>query len=60
MIVFALASLAFSAWMAWTLAASVRELKPVGFREYLSTGAIAVGSMSGIVVALSALARAVL
>jgi hypothetical protein len=50
----ALLSLAFSGWMAWTLAASLREARPSGWRDYLSTGWIAAGSLAGVVTAVFA------
>jgi hypothetical protein len=52
MILFALLSIAFSGWMAWTLYGSLREEKPHGWRDYLSTIWIAGGSLSGVVTAI--------
>jgi hypothetical protein len=54
----ALLSLAFSAWMAWTLYASVREERLSGFSDLVSTLWIASGSMAGIAVAVATLIKA--
>jgi hypothetical protein len=47
----ALLSIAFSGWMAWTLYTSLREDKPSGWRDYLSTVWIACGSLAGVATA---------
>jgi hypothetical protein len=52
MTLFALVSFAFSGWMAWTLYGSLREEKPSGWGDYLSTAWIGAGSLSGMVCAL--------
>lgn len=54
MFIFALISLSFSGWMAWTLYSSLREERPSGFNDYLSTAWIAGGSLAGIVTAIRA------
>ena len=51
-------SLLFSGWMAWTLCSSLREQKPSGWRDCLSTTWIATGALAGVVVAAAALVRA--
>lgn len=55
----ALVSLVLSGWMALTLYESLREEGPSGWTDYLSTVWIAAGSMSGVVVAVSVLLKAV-
>ena len=50
----ALLSLAFSTWMAGTLYSSLREEKPSGWRDYLSTVWIASGSLAGAATAIAA------
>jgi hypothetical protein len=52
MTLLALLSLVFSAWMAWTLYSSLREEKPHGWRDYLSTIWIASGSLAGLATAV--------
>jgi hypothetical protein len=48
----ALLSLAFSGWMAFTLAASLREEKLSGFTDYLSTLWIGAGTFASIATVL--------
>lgn len=58
MFVFALVSLAFSGWLAWTLASSLHGEKPSGLMDYLSTVWLGGGSLAGIIVAISSLLKA--
>jgi hypothetical protein len=52
MTLLALLSLVFSAWMAWTLYSSLREEKPHGWRDYLSTIWIGTGTAAGVLTAI--------
>ena len=51
-IIFALATLLFGGFFAWTIASAFRTDKPVGWRDWLSCGLLAVGAFSTIVTAL--------
>lgn len=54
MLLAAIVSFAFSAWIGWTLATSVRDEKLYGWRDWISTIWIACGSLAGAVTAIVA------
>ena len=57
--ILALVSLSFSGWMMAVLYGSVKEEKPSGWDDHMSTVWIACGSMSGIAVAVSTILKAI-